>query len=234
VSELHPLDNAVWSSLGTHQGSISETVGSARRYPPGVNVFYGVEHCDEQGWADLAALAGPSAVVVLFRDEVPPPPDDWTALGGGQGYQMVLDGTPAPALPDAEIRSLTDDHAPAMFELATATKPGPFQVRTHELGRFSGVFDGDRLVAMAGERMHLPGYREISAVCTDPIARGRGLAAALTAHVATGIIADGEQPILHVAGDNHNARRVYERLGFVTRRMLHFTALRTPAESASG
>jgi len=222
----HPLDNAVWSSLATNQDAISETVGTARRYPPDVNIFHGVERCDEQGWRDLAELAGPSHTVVLFRDEVPAPPDGWESLFGGPGYQMLLDQLVDPG--NADIRLLTDDDAPAMLALASATKPGPFFARTHELGRYFGVFDGDLLVAMAGERLHPPGHREISAVCTDPAARGRGLAAALTAHVARAIIADGEQPFLHVAGDNDNARRVYERLGFVTRRMVTFQALRTP------
>jgi len=229
VSEPHPLDNAVHAALTTHQCDIAETVGTATRYPPDVNLFYGVERCDEQGWRDLAELAGPGAVVVLFRDEVPPPPDGWSVLMTGAGHQMAL--TEPAELDDApahDIRPLGDEHADAMLTLATDTKPGPFFARTHELGRYAGVFDGDTLVAMAGERIHVPGYREISAVCTAASARGRGLAAALTAHVARGILADGEQPMLHVAGDNDNARRVYERLGFVTRRMVEFQALRTP------
>ena len=223
----HPLDNAVWASLATNQDAISETLGTARRYPADVNIFHGVERCDEQGWQDLAALAGPSHTVVLFRDEVPAAPEGWDPLFSGQGNQMLLDRLIDPGT--ADIRLLTDADAPAMLELATTTKPGPFFARTHELGRYFGVFDGDALVAMAGERLHPPGHREISAVCTDPVARGRGLAAALTAHVARAIIADGEQPFLHVGGDNHDARRVYERLGFVTRRMVTFQALRTPA-----
>jgi GNAT superfamily N-acetyltransferase len=227
VSEPHPLDNAVHASLTTHQADIAESVGTATRYPPDVNLFYGVERCDEQGWRDLAALAGPGAVVVLFRDEVPSPPDGWKTLMSGPGYQMVLDHLAPTA--DVDIRPLGAEHAAEMLALATATKPGPFFARTHELGRFFGVFDDGRLVAMAGERIHVPGHREISAVCTDESARGRGLAAALTAHVARGIVADGEQPMLHVAGDNDNARRVYERLGFVTRRMVTFSAMRTPA-----
>ena len=35
-------------------------------------------------------------------------------------------------------------------------------------------------------------------------------------------------PFLHVAESNHGARRVYERIGFTTRRMTQFAALRTP------
>ena len=66
-------------------------------------------------------------------------------------------------------------------------------------------------------------------MCTDAAARGRGLAAALTAHVARGILADGERPMLHVAATNDGARRVYERLGFAVRREVDFAVLRTPS-----
>ena len=37
-----------------------------------------------------------------------------------------------------------------------------------------GVRDGTRLVAMAGERMRLPGYVELSAIAAHPEARCRG------------------------------------------------------------
>ena len=86
-------------------------------------------------------------------------------------------------------------------------------------------------MAMAGERFRLPGYTEISAVCTHPDIRRRGLGAALTRHVAVGILARGERPFLHVASTNHGARRVYERLGFTTRRMTQFAMLRAPKDA---
>ena len=78
--------------------------------------------------------------------------------------------------------------------------------------------DAGALVAMAGERLRAPGFTEICAVCTLPAARGRGLAAMHTGHVAAGIRARGDVPLLHVARTNTTARRVYERLGFAVRR----------------
>jgi len=45
-----------------------------------------------------------------------------------------------------------------------------------ELGRYFGVIENGRLAAMAGERMGMPGFREVSAVCTHPDFLGRGLA----------------------------------------------------------
>ena len=77
-------------------------------------------------------------------------------------------------------------------------------MRTIELGGYIGLFDGDRLVAMAGQRLAPPGFREVSAVCTHPDFRGRGLAAGLTTLVARAILERGEQPFLHHASDNDN------------------------------
>jgi predicted GNAT family acetyltransferase len=46
--------------------------------------------------------------------------------------------------------------------------------------------------------------------------------------IATRIRARGEVPFLHVAADNHGARRVYERLGFIVRREVTVVGLRPP------
>jgi predicted GNAT family acetyltransferase len=76
------------------------------------------------------------------------------------------------------------------------------------------------LAATAGERMHPPGYTEVSAVCTDPGYRGQGLASRLMLAVAAGIRERGEIPFLHAAGANVNAIRLYEALGFRVNRPL--------------
>ncbi len=44
-----------------------------------------------------------------------------------------------------------------------------------------------------GERMHPPGYTEVSGVCTHPDFRGRGLARQLSAAVAMAIEARSER-----------------------------------------
>jgi predicted GNAT family acetyltransferase len=115
-----------------------------------------------------------------------------------------------------------------MLALVELTQPGPFRVRTVELGAYFGVFDSGELVAMAGERFRLPGFCEISAVCTRPDHRGRGLAAGLTARVAEGIQARGEVPFLHHSADNDPARRVYEALGFEFRREISIAVVGAP------
>ena len=227
----HLLDNAVWHSLRTEQRDLAELdpTGTAARYRPELSPFHAVDVLDDDGWAALATLAGPEEVVVLFRDEISAPPDGWTVLFSGNGHQMVApDDLPAIPPVEGELRPITDDDLAEAMALVALTKPGPFRSRTVDLGGYVGVFDGGRLVAMAGERMHLSGHAEISAVCTHPDVQGRGLAASVTLHVATRIRARGEVPFLHVAVGNDNAVRLYERLGFTHRRLTQFHAIRTP------
>jgi predicted GNAT family acetyltransferase len=129
----------------------------------------------------------------------------------------------APA--NTELRKLTVDDAPAMVELATLTEPGPFRLRTMGLGTFYGIVEGGRLLAMAGKRMHLPGYVEVSGVCTHPDARGRGYARLLMSRVMEEIVNDRKTPFLHSFADNHGAIRVYESLGFTLRQRLELAVV---------
>ncbi|PPK60595.1 FR47-like protein [Actinokineospora auranticolor] len=103
--------------------------------------------------------------------------------------------------------------------------------RTIELGTYLGIRRAGVLVAMAGERLRPPGWTEISAVCTDPAARGQGLATRLVLAVAAGIRARGETPFLHTGARNTNAIRLYEALGFRLRREMPFLLLTVPAET---
>ena len=106
-------------------------------------------------------------------------PGGWALFRGGILTQMIC---PEPrfaethlsarALPaHAAMRRLGATDVKAMVELAKLTEPGPFRERTIELGNFYGIFESDRLVAMAGQRTRVPGFVEVSAVCTHPDAR---------------------------------------------------------------
>jgi len=225
------LDNACWSSLAGRHAHLGERRGRAARYDPDVSVFAAVEGpVDEAGWRDLASLVGPGGVAVLFRDSVPDPPAGWSVDARGGGLQMVLDGDLAPdeSSRAIEIRALTEHDAEQMVGLVAIAQPGPFRPATHRMGGYHGVVDDGRLVAMAGERLTFDGYTEISAVCTHPDERGRGLASAVTRSVASSIVGRGERPFLHVAHGNAAAVGVYERLGFVGRRDIEFVRVVAP------
>jgi ribosomal protein S18 acetylase RimI-like enzyme len=221
------LDNAVWHSLIHSHGEFAEREGQGARYDPDVSVFGALGDDTEVGWSDLGTVVGSNGIAVLFRAEIPQLPAGWTRLDGGRGHQMVLREL-APVDVPAGVRPLGPDDVGEMLALVELTRPGPFAVRTVDLGGYVGVFDGDRLVAMAGQRLAPPGFREVSAVCTHPDFRGRGLAAALSAIVARGILERGERPFLHHASDNDAARRVYEAIGFQFRRQVVFAALGAP------
>lgn len=234
-SSGHPLDNAVWASLtGGHEGK-AEVVGSARRYHPDVSEFAAVECFTGGSWADLARLAGPAGRVVLFRDVVPPPPPGWTEQTRGAATQMVL---PAGALldppSDLAVVPIGRGDLAQVLDLVALAKPGPFRSRTVDMGRFWGSFEDGRLVALAGERLHPDGFTEISAVCTHPDHRRRGLGAAVTHRVATELVEEGLVPFLHVATQNEVAQRVYEGLGFEVRRSVEFVVTGPMVGAARG
>jgi ribosomal protein S18 acetylase RimI-like enzyme len=221
------LDNAVWHSLVHAHEEFAERKGEAARYDPDVSIFGSLGDDTAAGWRDLETVVGSSGIAVLFRAEMPQLPAGWTRLDGGRGHQMVLRELATVDVPPG-VRPLGPDDVGEMLALVELTQPGPFSVRTIELGGYVGVFDGERLVAMAGQRLAPTGFREISAVCTHPDFRGRGLAAGLSALVARAILERGEQPFLHPAADNEAARRVYEAIGFAFRRQVVFAALGAP------
>jgi ribosomal protein S18 acetylase RimI-like enzyme len=221
----------VWAALTTDQTDFAVVTGRARRYRPDVALFFGVDALDDGAWDDVAALAGAGGAALLVSPDRYDIPAGWTDVLTLEGAQMVAERLVAPP-GDATIRPLSSSDVPAMLGLIDMARPGPFAAGTVELGGYVGVFDGDDLVAMAGERMRFPGWTEVSAVATHPDARRRGLGALLTHHVAGRIADAGRTPFLHVAAGNDAARRVYERLGFATRRMMTFRVLRPPSETA--
>lgn len=223
------LDNPIFHSLHTGHAGLALVNGAARRFPAEIGPLSGIPDQTRQSYDDLRTLAGPKGIVVLFLDQPPAPPAGWTLLRGGPLDQMVLTGPlhrQQRLLPlEAEMRPLTKEDAPAMVELAKLTEPGPFYLRTLELGTFFGIFHGCRLMAMSGQRLSLPGHVEVSAVCTHPEARGRGYAPALMSTVMEHIVEHGKTPMLHSISSNAPAIAVYRSLGFTLSRNFHLAVL---------
>lgn len=221
------LDEPVRAALEGPHAHLAVRHGAAVRYHPDVAPFLAPPR-DEAEWADAVHLAGPDDVVVVRAPEPLEPPPAWEVVRDLPGVQMVLEPE-APAPADRSLDVLGDADVDAMLALVGRTQPGPFARRTHELGTYLGVHDDlVGLAAMAGERLRVPGATEISAVCTDPAARGRGLATRLVLAIAAGIRARGELPILHASAANTTAIRLYDQLGFTLRARPSFVAVRAP------
>lgn len=224
------LDNPAWGSLTGHHARLAERYGQAARLPADVSPFTALaDPDDERSWHDLATLVGPGSPVVV-TGSLEAIPDGWTVLERGQGVQFV--DTSLAAEPDPEAVRLGPPDVPEMLDLVARTQPGPFLPRTIELGTYLGIRRQAKLVAMAGERLHPPGWVEISAVCTDPAYQGQGLATRLVKAVAHGIRGREEQAFLHTAATNERAIRLYQSIGFTLRRTTTFAVVQTPADGS--
>ncbi|MBJ7291807.1 GNAT family N-acetyltransferase [Williamsia sp.] len=229
----HPLDNPVRESLEGHHRHLVRRHGTAITYESEVSTFAAVEadgSTDDGRWEDMATLLGPGGLADMFSSTARPP-TEWEPVFTLPGLQFVHSGvapmaTVAPTGTERVTLSAID--VPDMLGLVAATRPGPFFSRTHEMGTYLGLRRDGELVAMAGERLHPPGWTEISAVCTAPDARGQGFAAHLINTLVGRIVARGERPFLHALEENRSALELYRRLGFETRASVVFQGFRVP------
>jgi ribosomal protein S18 acetylase RimI-like enzyme len=226
---MHPLDNVIWQALTTRQAEFAESLLQARRFLREISPVGGFLEPTNEGYQSLADLLGAGGTVGLFLDTPYESRPGWDRVGGAPLLQMICENGGAPEPPSASSSpfvELTQFDVPEMLDLTTLTKPGPFAHRTRELGTYLGIRTNGRLVAMAGERLKVPGHTEVSAVCTHPEHVGRGYARILMTEVMRRIRDRGEIPFLHVRQDNVRAIELYKRLGFRERVLLHYAVIR--------
>lgn len=227
----HVLDNAAWHSLTGPLVGFATTDGTrARRFRPDVSPMVGIQYpTGADTWTELHALVGNDAVAISLEPGTSAP-EGWDVLDRFTLHQLtdddVADSLAAiattPLDPSLELVRLGEADAAAMIELVARTEPGPFLDRTIEVGAYFGVKADGVLVAMAGERLRPAGWTEISAVCTAPEFRGRGLAARLVLAVTEHVHSRGDRAFLHVI-DGNPAQALYERIGFRRRADIEIT-----------
>jgi ribosomal protein S18 acetylase RimI-like enzyme len=209
----HLLDNITWRTLSGPHARFATGTDDARRYARGFSPIVGFADATQPNFPALARYC--EAGEHFYCDGWSgTSPTGWHIDSESTMFRMIweADMPTSDEAPDAV--PLGAEHALQALELATLTHPGPFGLRTIELGEYYGCFDDKILVAMAGERMHAGSLREISGVCTHPDFQGRGFARRLMAKLVRRQMQRGETPFLHVMRDNSSARRLYKRMGF--------------------
>jgi predicted GNAT family acetyltransferase len=85
-------------------------------------------------------------------------------------------------------------------------------------GKYLGVFDRHRIIAVAGVHVSSDKHRVavLGNVTTRPDYRGRGLATRLTYTLTRELVNENKMVCLNVKADNTPAITCYEQLGFVT------------------
>ncbi|MEQ8665324.1 MAG: GNAT family N-acetyltransferase [Rhodospirillales bacterium] len=222
------LDRPVWTSLTTVHRDLGTGNELARRYALDVNLWAAARDDSPAALESLSRLAGPGGSIYLAEAEPITVPPGMLVRKKALGVQLVDTGTVSADAETGDIVPLGDADASEMLALATLTEPGPYLARTHVMGSYGGIRIDGRLVAMAGERLHLPGYTEISAVCTHPNFRNRGFGRRLLLHAMATIRARGETPFLHAWKTNAPAIRLYENLGFRYRCDINVAVLDRP------
>lgn len=246
----HLLDNPAWSALTTIQANFAQGTAGAKRYRSGILSLVGFAADGAATDLDPFIAAGESfyilgALPILpehWTPELELPCAQWVA---------PEDPDVLPAVQE-EIVLLGEPDKEEMFQLINRVQPGYYYPDTRQLGDYFGVrVESDkyppdaengnlsafgpsatgahggirregRLVAMAGERMRMTGFSELSAVCTLPEYTGRGYAQQLISLLCRRQMAAGITPFLHVAKANQRALRLYEHMGFRHRRDVSF------------
>ena len=222
----HVLDNPVWNALISGNLSLADGNGEIRFFTKDVSPFVGLKSNSSLNFRHLHDSVTHQDPVILISNQKINIPDVWNVLYCIEGFQMVYEQLELSNKATIAIIPLQKKHVPQMLALTKLTNPGPFAERTIDFGHYYGVFEEKELVAMAGQRLHVFGYAEISAVCTHPDHLGKGYARQLLKYQIQRIQATSGIPFLHVRSDNERAIKVYESLGFSTRTNVYFYVLK--------
>lgn len=117
----------------------------------------------------------------------------------------------------SQVVALTPDDCAEVLAMYNASYPGNwFDPRMLETGQYFGIREHGELLSVAGVHVYSPSYRvaALGNITTRPDARGRGLAAAVTARLCRSLLEHVDHIGLNVKNDNTAAITCYRRLGF--------------------
>ncbi len=135
---------------------------------------------------------------------------------------MILDKPIDISINEQIIELKTKHQKTELFDLVNMIQPGYFNNKTSDLGKYFGIYKNEKLIAVTGERMKMNEFTEVSAIVTHPEHTGKGYAKQLIKQITNQIFNENKIPYLHVAESNIGAIKLYEKLGFTTRRKISF------------
>lgn len=217
--EDHKLDNPVWYALSENHSAFALDYDGTK--------FYNPDYCPFGSFILSESTLKAIKQYELLTDsffivgEKPEIDDSLTIIKELICLQMVIqDKIQLPT--GTEILKLTENHNDELLQLVNLVQPGYFKTQTPLLGNYYGIFKEAQLIAVAGERMKMNDFTEVSAIITHPDHTGKGYAKQLISHVVNSILDESKTPFLHVVENNIGAISLYEKLGFVTRRKISF------------
>ncbi|HEY9258409.1 GNAT family N-acetyltransferase [Chitinophaga sp.] len=221
------LDNPAWGALTSVHAHFSQGTDHAKRYKPGIVPFVAVGDTQSDSLKELDPWMNAGETFFIIGD-LPTLPQGWVVEHELPCAQMVLESSMPPMMDDENITVslLGEADATDMFNLINSLQPGYYNKDTRLLGNYYGIRQEGALVAMAGERMRLTGFTELSAICTHKDYSGRGYAQRLINRLCQQHAAAGTVSYLHVSLANERAIRIYEHMGFEQRREIIFRRVR--------
>ena len=222
------LDNPVWHSLSETHKDISIDYHNIKFYQPAYCPFGGfIDNNDVASQIDEYSKLINNLFVV---GEKPFFSNKLFLKKELVCLQMVLEKKIEIAIGDDLIR-LDNTFSGALLSLVNKVQPGYFTEKTNLMGDYFGIVKDRKLLAVTGERMKMESFTEVSAVVTHPSYTGKGFARQLVAYTVNNILDENKIPYLHVAETNLGAIRLYEKLGFMTRRRMRFWNLQVHADN---
>ena len=222
MKNIHKLDNPVWYSLTEMHQEYVIDYGKIKFYRPNYapfGAFIGNENVTE-----FISEYSKLIETFLIVGNKPKLPEDVTLLNELSGLQMInYNKIELPIIEN--IIKLDISHKSQVLDLVKLVYPEYFKEDTFLMGNYYGIFKNNQLAAITGERMQTNDFIEVSAVITHPGHTRKGYAKQLITHTVNNIFNQEKIPILHVAETNIGPIKIYETLGFTTRRKMSFWVL---------
>ena len=207
------LDNFIWSALNGPHSEYGDRTELACVYKHQYYRFAAVSENTPKAYKQLASIVEPERTIVIKGTGKKIEYPEWNHMDSSNVHIMILENQIN--VPDLPYEKVSVEYAEDLIALSRISPhTGELNIPKIEVGDYYGIKDQDRIVAIAGERMQLDGYSEVSGVVTHPDYRKRGYGGGLTLFKCDQVLVRGNTPVLGVFEDNLGAVRLYKKLGF--------------------